>query len=227
MGLIVFLPLGLTLIVCLAAMAMLVKTQTRGHGLCEKRAMILENDLAPPLEALLNLNPEARRLRGKIKKLNLEEMAAVASGNEEVLPEIHEQIEMTKAAQIALDKQQREIIFTANSKILTDRLQLHRALHGMLAEINAPSLQIVADPPHEIAPEYHPIAGFSARQAVTARFQMTPGQMFGPTISSLLERVGVNATGIFHRSCGATLAQNEQAGLRGHRFFARLWWSTP
>ncbi len=227
MGLIVFLPLGLTLIVCLAAMAMFVKMQTRGHGLCEKRAMTLENDLTQPLEALLRLNPEARRLRRKVTRLHLEEATAAASGNAEALPEIQEQIELTKAAQIALDKEQRGIIFTANSKILADRAQMHRSLRGMLPDISAPPLQVVADPPHEIAPEYHPVTNFSARQAVTARFQMTPEQIFGRIISSLLERVGLNANGVFHESCGATLARRDQTGRRGHQFFARLWWSSP
>ncbi len=221
MGMMVFLPLALTVLVCLAAMAMTVKEESRSHSFCEKYGMILQDNLSKSLEALLKLNPKASKLRVKLERLDVEEAAAAASGNEEALPEIRAQIDATRFQQLILDREQRAIITGANYGIQSDAEKWRQKLATMNPVITAPKLQVRRVPPEGLAPEYFPVQNFSAAQAATAHYRMTSAQMFGPAVSKLQESVGHKPSGIYHEACATTIEHV------GHSYSPRLWWSQP
>ncbi len=228
MALMIFLPVALIVLACLAAMAMIVKGDSRSRSLCERHAMILQNDLTQHLESLLQLNPRARSLRRKLNRLKTQYAAAISAGQEAIAIALQNQIRNVSAEQLALNAEQRAIIMAANSHIESDADQWRYALRGMSPLIAQRNLQVVATPRGQIAPEYEPVANFSNKQAIRAQYQMTMAQLLdgttsghlnGNIISSLLAVTGNPISGIVKESCAATVAQ------RGSHFYARLWWA--
>ena len=217
MALMIFLPLALVVLAVLAAMAMIVKEDSRSRSLCERHAMILQSDLAQHLRSLLLLNPRARSLRKKLNSLKIQYAAAVLSGQEEVASAIETRIHAVKAEQLALNSEQLAIILSANSHVQSDADQWRYALRGMSPIIAQRTLQVTAVPDGQIAPEYKPVAHFSARQEMGARFHMTMAQMLSPFISSFLSDTGNPTGGIVKVSCGATIARQRS------QYYARLW----
>lgn len=146
-ALMVALPLAMTCLACLAAMALIVKQDTRGRSLCEKHALLTQKDIAHHLQELMRLNPEARSLRLNLETLRAEYAAAMAAEQVEALPELQAEIDEVQSAQKALDATQKGIIALANYTILQDEYQWHVALSKHMSSILFPQrLRITATP---------------------------------------------------------------------------------
>jgi hypothetical protein len=161
--------------VILASYHMITK-YTEVQNECRSHVLKAQQDLGKKLVELINLNPDAQKLRAEEVRLKAI-IASLAATPPAAVPFV-EALEINKARQAFLRLRQEKIIFTANLEAKKEMGELPFKIKN--AQYSSPSLKIYKSPAFAIAPDHLPMPFFTELQTIKVNWSY-PIEEFVPT----------------------------------------------
>ena len=165
-----FIPMIVTVVMLAAGAQYVFKRKLRAQAMCVKEGLLLQRDLQKTLKALVQLNPQATRLRMQRTNADRAVLNAIASANPYALAAAKAAQTAVILAQIALKAQQMKLLAQAGLQ----RQDHHRALSVEVRRMPAAAVQsktfylrplaVEPKPPTSLTPDYKMVPTFETSQ---------------------------------------------------------------
>lgn len=212
-GLLVLLPLFVSLITLFAAAMSLLAADAELKHECRTTLLRAQDSIAADLEELMKLNETAQALRTARAKAELAVVAAVAPP---AVAAAKAALTAIKIRQSFFAARQLTIIARAKAKSrstpLKTKLKLHRDLRersrlldgksaNLEARLEEASFHVVATPENSLTPDYHPAPGFSESQRMSVDATWSVSALLPDWLARLLGRTDLE----MKTTCRATI----------------------
>lgn len=193
-----------------------VQFEMRQNYICRAQQLQVQNQVAPLLEGLMNLNPTAKELQMEQQEAEEELASATASLNPAAIAAATAHLVLVEDERAALALQQRQLIEDSNLLLEEGSLKTQRALSdngweflNSLKPILQNELQVLPQIPPvlavrpedlDIAPSYELLPDFEDEQALVQEwhYRLSVGRQLSPFLKGQSQ---------FVKSCSVTLRQ--------------------
>jgi hypothetical protein len=191
-GLLTLMPLMMTLMLGGYAAILQIKEFSKNKNLCRHLLYYSHDIMSNWLNQLLALNPDAKKLRHKLKAAQIKLQVAIATGNAVRILTCERKIVEIQLEQARLDEKQKKLIQQVKNEQNRIRLNIKLNFENLRVETTIPELQIYADQPLAVAPIYLVPNDFRKLQTGEAKYFIDN--------HSQLCRASIEPRGLYYRA---------------------------